>query len=96
MLCLSMKNVSIFTVLPTEAFCDRYELMESIAGFSVRQSGCASAFWQKRANAVKTAVMYLEKIFILCCFVPGDHPVQVSYGMGAGKGYYDGSVDDGQ
>ena len=77
MLCLSMKNVSISTVLPTEAFCDRYELME-------------------RANAVKTAVMYLEKIFILCCFVPGDHPVQVSYGMGAGKGYYDGSEDDGQ
>lgn len=96
MLRLLISRVSMSTVRFTVAFRDRYVLMESIAGFSVRQSGCASAFWQKRANAVKTAVMYLGRIFILCCFVPGDHPVQVSYGMWAGKGYYDGSDDDGQ
>ena len=83
------------TVRFTAAFRDRYVLMESMAGFSVRWSGCASASWQKTASAVRTAVTYLEKILILCCFVPGDQPLQVSYCMRADKGYYDSTGNDG-
>lgn len=40
--------------------------MESIAGFSVRQSGCAKAGRQRRVRAAMTAAVYIVAVCFIC------------------------------